>query len=206
MHPVEVVGSSRTDSGVHAKGQVAHFDTHLSQIPGEGMRRAVNHKLPDDIVIREIEPAPPGFDAIASATAKRYQYFIWNSEDRNPFSPELSWHRWQTLEIDAMRQAAGHFLGEHDFASFAKPGHKRESTIRTVDECSVSTVGHRIVIGVRGKGFLWYQVRIMVGTLVDIGLGHYRAEDIPAMLAARDRRAAGSTAPPQGLYLQWVKC
>ncbi|MDP9174677.1 MAG: tRNA pseudouridine(38-40) synthase TruA [Planctomycetota bacterium] len=204
-HPVTVVGASRTDAGVHAKGQVAHFDTHMTQIPMEGMRRALNHKLPDDIVVREIEPVEDTFDAILSAQCKRYQYFIWNALDRNPFSPELSWHRWQTLDVGAMKHAARYLVGEHDFASFCKPGHGRESTVRFVKECSVAAVGHRIVIGVEGAGFLWFMVRIMVGTLVDIGLGIYSQDQIPAMLAARDRRASGSTAPPTGLFLQWVK-
>jgi tRNA pseudouridine38-40 synthase len=205
-HPVSVTGSSRTDAGVHAKGQIAHFDTDQAQIPLEGMRRAVNHRLPDDIVVRQIEPAPEGFDAITCAASKRYQYFIWNTLDRNAFYTELCWHRWQTLDAIAMSEAAAHFVGEHDFSSFAKPGHKRENTIRTVLKCSVSAFGPKVVIGVEGTGFLWNMVRIMAGTLVEVGLGRFTPDDIPKMLAACDRRAGGSTAPPQGLYLQWIRC
>src|SRR5436305_854616 len=110
-HPVNLVGSSRTDAGVHAKGQVAHFDTDLLQIPAEGMRRAVNHALPADILVRAVETAPAGFDAIRSTASKRYQYFIWNHQDRPPFFPELAWHRWQGLDVDAMRAAAMRFVG-----------------------------------------------------------------------------------------------
>jgi tRNA pseudouridine38-40 synthase len=205
VHPVSVTGSSRTDAGVHAKGQVAHFDTDQAQIPAENLRRAVNHRLPDDILIRAIEPVPDSFDAITAAVGKRYQYYIWNAPDRNAFVPDLCWHRWQVLDIPAMAEAAGHFVGEHDFASFARPGHGRDSTIRTVRACSVAARGPQLVIGVEGGGFLWNMVRIMVGTLVEVGLGRYTPGDIPKMLAARDRQAAGSTAPPQGLYLQWVK-
>ena len=204
-HDVSVVGSSRTDAGVHAKGQVAHFDTDLAQIPLDGLRRAVNHALPDDILVRAVEPVPETFDAITSTRAKRYQYFIWHAPDRPVFTPDLAWHRWQPLDVDAMRAAAAHLLGEHDFASFARAGHVREHTVRTVHACDVSQRGPRLVIGVEGSGFLWHMVRIMVGTLVEVGLGRFTPDEISGMLAARDRRAAGSTAPPYGLYLQWVR-
>ncbi len=104
-----------------------------------------------------------------------------------------------------MQLAAAHFVGEHDFASFARPGHHRQTTVRTIAHCSVAARGPKLVIGVEGSGFLWNMVRIIVGTLVEVGLGQYRPDDIPKMLAANDRRAAGSTAPPHGLYLQWIK-
>jgi tRNA pseudouridine38-40 synthase len=204
-HPVAVVGSSRTDAGVHAKGQVAHFDTNQTQIPPESLRRAVNHRLPPDILVREINCVPEGFDAITAAVKKRYQYFIWNAPDRNPFFPDLCWHRWQTLDLAAMKIASGHFVGEHDFVSFARPGHGRQTTVRTVLSCGVSWRGPMIVFGIEGTGFLWNMVRIMVGTLVEVGLGRYTPEGIPKMLAAGTREAAGSTAPPQGLFLQWIK-
>jgi tRNA pseudouridine38-40 synthase len=202
---VTVVGASRTDAGVHAKGQIAHFDTSAIHIASEGLRRAVNHQLPPDILIRAIEPVPDSFDAIAAATSKRYQYFIWNALERNPFLHDLCWHRWQTLDIAAMQAAAAHFIGEHDFASFSRPDHARYTTIRTVTACRVSFRGAMLVIGVEGEGFLWNMVRIMAGTLVEVGLGLYAPDDIAKMIAASDRRAAGSTAPPVGLFLQWVK-
>jgi tRNA pseudouridine38-40 synthase len=204
-HPIVVVGSSRTDAGVHAKGQIAHVDTSAPQIAPEGLRRAVNHQLPSDIVIRAIQPVPHSFDAITAAVSKRYQYFIWNALDRNPFSYDLCWHRWQTLDIDAMQEAAKHFMGEHDFASFSRPAHSRQTTVRTVSACKVSARGPMVVIGVEGSGFLWNMVRIMSGTLVEVGLGKYRPDEISQMISAVDRRAAGSTAPPVGLFLQWIK-
>jgi tRNA pseudouridine38-40 synthase len=204
-HPFHLVGSSRTDAGVHAKGQVAHFDTHMTQIPTEGLRRATNYRLPDDILIRKIEPAPVGFDAILSTTSKRYQYVIWTAEERPLFTADLMWHRWQPLDLGAMATAARHFLGTHDLASFARPGHLRESSVRTIFGCDISARGPRLIIGVEGSGFLWHTVRIMVGTLVQVGLGRTPPDAIPAMLAARHRDAAGPTAPPQGLYLQWIK-
>src|SRR3954453_4234480 len=204
-HPINLVGSSRTDSGVHAKGQLAHFDTDQLQIPTEGMRRAINHALPEDILVRSIDAVPDDFSAITSTTRKRYQYFIWTTLDRPIFMHDLAWHRWQPLDVDAMRAAATHFVGEHDFTSFARPGHRREYTVRTVHAFDLSYRPPRLLIGVEGNGFLWHMVRIMVGTLVEVGLGRFAPDDIAGMLAARDRRAAGSTAPPHGLYLQWIQ-
>jgi tRNA pseudouridine38-40 synthase len=204
-HPVDLVGSSRTDAGVHAKGQVAHFDTDQLQIPAEGLRRATNARLPDDILIRTIDAAPATFDAIASTTSKRYQYAIWNGDDRPVFAADLAFHRWQRLDVDAMRAAAAQLIGTHDFASFAKPGHGRDNTVRTVLDCDVSARPPRIVVGVTGTGFLWNMVRIIAGTLVEVGLGRFSAEDVGKMLAAKDRRAAGQTAPAHGLFLQWIR-
>jgi tRNA pseudouridine38-40 synthase len=204
-HPVAVVGSSRTDSGVHAKGQVAHFDTDQVQIPPDGLRQAVNAQLPDDILIRSIGPVPGSFNAIGSTLSKRYQYYVWNADERPVFFGDLAFHRWRRLDSDAMAAAAAVLVGEHDFASFARPGHRRENTIRTVLSCEVKRRGPRIVIGVEGTGFLWNMVRIIAGTLVEVGLGRFTPADVAGMLAARDRRSAGLTAPPHGLYLQWVK-
>jgi tRNA pseudouridine38-40 synthase len=204
-HPVLPVGSSRTDAGVHAKGQIVHFDTERVQIPREGLRRAVNAALPPDIVIRTLEAVPDTFDAITSTTSKRYQYVIWNRPDRPAFFPDLVWHRWQTLDVPAMKDAAQRLVGEYDFASFARPGHGRENTVRTVLACEVAARGPLLVVGVEGTGFLWNMVRIIVGTLVEVGLGRHTPEAMDAMLAAKDRQATGGTAPPHGLYLQWIK-
>ena len=205
LHPVGLVGSSRTDAGVHAKGQVAHFDTDKVQIPPESLRRAINHQLPGDIVVREINAVADSFDAIHSTFRKRYQYFIWNSPERPVFLNELVWHRWQKLDVEAMSAAAALFVGRHDFASFARPGHGREHTVRTVHGCDVSTRPPKLVIGVEGSGFLWNMVRIIVGTLVQVGIHRHPPGCITEMLEARDRQAAGPTAPPQGLYLQWIR-
>src|SRR5688572_14856850 len=204
-HPVTLCGSSRTDAGVHAKGQVAHFDTPSVQIPPEGLRRAVNARLPPDILVRAIEAMPDTFDAIRSTAAKRYQFFIWNHPDRPVFFSDLAWHRWHYLDVPKMARAAAHFVGTHDFVSFARPGHMRESTVRTVHACDVSWRRPKLVIGVEGSGFLWNMVRIMVGTLVEVGLGRHEPDAIREMILAKDRKAAGPTAPPHGLYLQWIR-
>jgi tRNA pseudouridine38-40 synthase len=204
-HPVTLVGSSRTDAGVHAKGQVAHFDAPTAHIPPEGLRRAINSGLPESILVRKLELVDPDFHAIRWTTSKRYQYVIYCAEDRPVFNADLYWHRWQKLDVARMRQAAALMVGTHDFASFAKPTHTCKTTIRTVLSCEVSRVGSRMVIGVEGTGFMWNMVRIMVGTLVEIGMGRIPVERVTEMLAARDRQAAGPTAPPHGLYLQWIK-
>jgi tRNA pseudouridine38-40 synthase len=204
-HPVTLSGSSRTDAGVHAKGQVAHFDTPSVHIPPEGLRRAANSRLPPDILIRTLEPVPETFDSVRSTERKRYQFFIWNHKDRPVFFSDLAWHRWHYLDVPKMAQAATHFVGTHDFTSFARPGHQRDSTLRTIYACEVHWRKPKLVIGIEGRGFLWNMVRIMVGTLVEIGMGRHEPDAIVEMLAAKDRQAAGPTAPPHGLFLQWIR-
>ena len=205
LHPINLVGSSRTDSGVHAKGQVAHFDTTMTQIPPHGLMRAINSRLPDDIDVVRVEPVPDSFDAISSTTSKRYQYSIWNTLRKPVFFTDLTWHRFLELDVQAMQEAAALFVGPHDFVAFAKAGHGRESTIRTIYECSVTRRSPRIVIGVEGSGFLWNMVRIMAGTLVQVGLHHYTPQDVTQMLLAKNRADTGFTAPASGLFLQWIK-
>jgi tRNA pseudouridine38-40 synthase len=190
---------------VHAKGQVAHFDTHLGQIPALGMQRAINSRLPDDIDVREVEMVPDSFDAITSTQSKRYQYFIWNDRRKPVHFSDLTWNWWHRLDHDAMREGAARLVGTHDFASFAKCGHGRDSTVRTVFACDIAFRPPRIVFGVEGSGFLWNMVRIMVGTLVQVGMGTYKPEEISEMLQSRDRTATGNTAPAHGLFLQWIK-
>ena len=204
-HPIQLVGSSRTDAGVHAKGQLAQFDTHHTQIPTEGLRRAVNHALPDDILLRKVEAVSPSFNVFTSTVSKRYQYLVWNALDRPVFMADLAMHRWQPLDVEAMAHAASLLVGTHDFASFARPGHRRENTVRTILACDVSRRGPRLIIGVEGTGFLWNMVRIIAGTLIEVGIGRFAPDDVAKMLAARDRQAAGPTAPAHGLYLQWIR-
>jgi tRNA pseudouridine38-40 synthase len=204
-HPIILTGSSRTDAGVHAKGQVAHFETDKSQIPIKGFRRAINARLPGDILIRDVEAVPREFCARKSTLSKRYQYFVWHHEDRPVLFSDMAFHRWQKLDIDAMRQAAAAMVGTQDFASFARPGHGKESTVRTVLACDVSYRSPKLIIGVEGTGFLWNMVRIMAGTLLEVGIGKLSAAAIPQIIAAKNRKSAGGTAPAHGLYLQWIK-
>lgn len=204
QHPVNLVGASRTDSGVHAKGQIAHFDS-AAPIPCEGMRRAINSQLPDDILVTQIEKAPSTWDAIFCTTSKRYQYAIWHDRDRNPFIAEYTWHIWQDLDMDAMRLAGQQLIGTHDFASFAHAGHGRANSIRTVLDIDIHERNKLLVFGIEGKGFLWHMIRIIVGTLIQVGMGNISQERIAEMLQAKRRKSSGPTAPAQGLILQWIK-
>lgn len=204
-HDVQVVGSSRTDAGVHALGQVAHFDTPRTQVPPERLLLAVNAKLPADVCVHAIEPVAETFDAIGSTLEKAYRYVIHNGPLKDVFHGDLALHLPKPLDDAAMRAAAAHLVGEHDFAGFAKPGHGRDSTIRTVRSAEVHREGERVVVEFTGGGFLWHQVRIMTGTLIQIGLGRREAGSIPQVLAARDRKASGPTAPAHGLCLLWIR-
>ena len=204
-HPINLVGSSRTDTGVHAKGQVAHFDTYMTQIPALGLQRAINSRLPDDIDVRLVEAVPHSFNAISSTLSKRYQYYLWNDRRKPVHFGDLTWTWWHRLDFDAMQDAAARFVGTHDFASFAKCGHGRDNTVRTIYDFDLSFRPPRMVFGVEGSGFLWNMVRIMVGTLVQVGMGTYQPEAITRMLQSQDRTDSGNTAPPHGLFLQWIR-
>jgi tRNA pseudouridine38-40 synthase len=204
-HPVVTVGSSRTDAGVHAKGQVVHFDSDKSAIPLANLKRAVNARLPGDIAVRAAELVPPTFDAIKSTVRKRYQYAVWNAPERSVFGSDLYFHRWHKMKPDRMREAAAALVGEHDFSAFVRPGHGRESTVRTVFGIDVTQRGPLLVIGFEGSGFLWNQVRIMAGTLIEVGMCLREVGSVAEALASKDRRQAGRTAPPHGLYLHWIQ-
>jgi tRNA pseudouridine38-40 synthase len=204
-HDLTVTGASRTDAGVHAQGQVAHFDTFRTQIAPERILLAANAKLPDDIRINSIEPVLPDFDAISGAASKAYRYVIHNAPLKDVFRADLVLHLPRPLNIGAMRSAAAHLVGEHDFASFAKPGHGRETTVRTVSSVTIEPAGEDVHLEFVGGGFLWHQVRIMAGTLMQVGLGRRDPATVPPVLAARNRQAAGPTAPAHGLFLLWVR-
>ena len=207
-HPVTVTGASRTDAGVHALGQAAMFDTIRVAIPPDRVRLAVNAKLPDDIVVHTVEPVAGDFEVIGDTIEKAYRYEIHNGELKDVFASDLAFHlppRPAPLDVERMNEAARHLVGEHDFASFAKPGHGRETTVRTITSLAVAREGERVRIEVAGTGFLWNQVRILAGTLMRVGTGHIEADAMPEILAARDRQASGPTAPACGLYLLWVR-
>ena len=205
-HPVVVTGASRTDAGVHAAGQAATFDTIRGQIPPERLMLAVNAKLPADVAVAGIERVPGDFDVIGDTVEKAYRYSIHNGPRKDVFAADLALHLTHPrLDVEAMDEAARHVVGTRDFASLCKPGHGRESTVRTITRCGVTRDGDRVAIEVAGDGFLWNQVRILAGTLTKIGTGHLSPGDVPALLAAKDRQAAGPTAPAHGLCLLWVR-
>lgn len=250
--PVVLIGASRTDSGVHAKGQVAAFTCSPLDVPSRGDRaadfdssllpdeppsppapaasntprgagwpldrgtdrllRAINSRLPDDVQVIAAEHTSPDFNPIGGATRKAYSYTFHVARDfaRPLWDRRYVHHVHDQLDAAAMDAAARQLVGEHDFASFAASGHGRLSTIRTIYACTATELiptreGRRIRIDIVGNGFLWNMVRIIAGTLLDVGRGRKRAGDIPLILASRDRVFAGPTLPPTALCLEWIE-
>ena len=203
--PVRVFGCSRTDAGVHAKGFVAHFDLE-KPIPPKNLVRAMNSRLPEDIRVMKAAYAKADFDARKDAKGKEYRYFLYNADILPPhLVPYWSFcHR--PLDVARMQRAAGFFVGEHDFVSFAANPHREiSSTVRNVFSFTVKRTGPRIVFAVRGDGFLYKQVRSMVGFLVRVGKGEEAPEAVRDMLAERPARTARvPTAPGRGLFLWQV--
>lgn len=199
---VLVTGSSRTDAGVHSSGLTANFHLPVAIQP-DSLKRAMNSLLPRDIRIMECELMDKSFNARFGAVSKTYLYRIFTGQVQSPFSLRFALHLPYPLDLKAMRRATKHFIGTKDFTSFSsdEPGKKK---IREIDEFTMRVRNEEIVFTVRGKSFLRYMVRNMVGTLIDVGRGKIRPEDIPAIFAARDRRQAGQTAPAKGLTLARV--
>jgi tRNA pseudouridine38-40 synthase len=205
--PVALAASGRTDAGVHALAQVASLETE-STLPADVLQRALNAELPHDISVLAVEEAPAGFHARRNATGKRYRYVIHHGPLAEVFARNYAWHVFRPLDVAAMRRAAEPLAGTHDFASFQTSGSERSTTVRTIFELSVcetsqssSAAPGRVQIEIAASGFLYNMVRNIVGTLVEVGRG-VQGESWPGeVLAAFDRRAAGPTAPPQGLYL-----
>jgi tRNA pseudouridine38-40 synthase len=203
-HKVVVFGAGRTDAGVHAAGQVANLHTPNLSVPLAGLRRAMNSRLPQDITVVSAAQVPEAFHASRSAIGKTYRYRICVSPVRPAAMARQVYHYWRTLDLPAMRDAAVRLLGTHDFAAFATSAEAREDTVRTVLRCEVAEAACEVVVTVRGDGFLYNMVRNMVGTLIEVGRGRWGAERIDRILAGRDRRQAGPTAPPEGLTLVCV--
>jgi len=201
--PVRLRSSGRTDAGVHARGMVAAFTTE-SPIPLAAFSDGFNTHLPPDIAVREALEAEPGFNPRADAVAKHYRYTIFTDRRRSPLSRLQAWHLRGALDLDAMREAAAHFAGEHDFAAFRTAGCAAKTTVRRIEALKITRVGDTVVIDVRGSGFLRNMVRVMVGTLVAVGQGRLPAGSVADLLARKEGVAAGPTAPPQGLCLMEV--
>lgn len=227
-----LTGASRTDSGVHALGQVAAFTSEPDASAGVGwpedrgtdrLLKALNSKLPRDVLVRSAEVVSDGFEPIGGATEKEYTYTIVSGETRPLWDRRYVWHTWYELDIARMREAAAYLVGEHDFAAFAQINHGRKTTVRTIFACDVEQAlsspplpgplcrggegagEQRFVIRVSGSGFLYNMVRIVAGTLMEVGRGKIEPGTVPEILASKDRRQAGVTLPPTGLRLEWVR-
>lgn len=197
---VSLTGSSRTDAGVHALGQAAHFDID-SPVPTENIARALNNLVPEDIAIIDAVEESSDFDAISSTHSKWYRYTINSAPVRPVRQIRYCWHRPGSLDTDTMSRAAERLIGTYDFKSFAAAADERESSVRTVLRCEVSCQQPEIFIDVEATGFLYNMVRNIVGTLVEVGRGRWQPQDIDRILAAKDRAAAGPIAPACGLCL-----
>lgn len=200
---VRLAGAGRTDAGVHARGQVANFLSG-SRIPAEGLRRGLNARLPEDIAVMKVEEAPPAFHARADARWKEYRYRMMRGEALSPFIAPFTAAVHGPLDAAAMREAAERLAGRHDFTSFCPAQSEIEDKVRTVFLSEVREDGEGLEYRVRAEGFLRHMVRTMVGTLVAVGRGRLMPGSIDAILAARDRRAAGPVAPARGLTLESV--
>lgn len=221
--PVRVMGASRTDSGVHARGQVAAFDTSDGEERGRGwpvergtepMVRAINSRLPGDVLVLGADITSETFDPVTACVAKGYSYTLHVSPTRPLWDRRFVQHIWHALDVARMREVAEAFVGEHDFAAFAAAGHGRQTTVRRIFSCDViespvesprESWEKRVRIEISGNGFLWNMVRIIAGTLVEAGRGKITGENVRQALREGERRLAGPTLPPTGLCLEWVR-
>lgn len=201
---LRITASGRTDAGVHAEGQVCSLSTH-SHLDGETLVRALNANLPQDIAVLHVMEAADGFHAIRDAVQKTYRYQIQTGPIRDVLQRRYRWHVPRPVDLEAVRQAANRLVGQHDFASFQSAGADRKTTVRTVSALDVEERRQEpfiyLNLEITADGFLYNMVRNIVGTLMVVGQGREPVGWIDQILAARDRRRAGPTAPPQGLFL-----
>jgi tRNA pseudouridine38-40 synthase len=197
--------SSRTDTGVHAIGMVAHVEIPKAELRTMDARKlllALNANLPADVKVMSAKKVPADFHARFNACGKQYRYFIWNHSASNPLLRTQAWHVPKDLDLAAMREAAKLFVGKHDFKSFAaNRDYEMESTVRTMHRCEIQKKGPLLTVIIEGDGFLYKMCRGIAGTLVQLGQGKIAVADIKHILAAKDRRVAGMTAPAHGLVL-----
>ena len=200
---VDLTASGRTDAGVHSLGQTANFKTD-SKIPTEKFAKAINSRLKKSIVIKSAEEVDEKFHSRYSVKSKTYRYIINNSENGTAIYRGLEYHVPMKLDYEKMNEAIKYFIGEHDFKAFKASGTSSKSSVRKILDGSVRKEGERVIIEVTGTGFLYNMVRIIVGTLADVGTGRIEVSDIPEIICSKDRRQGGITAPPQGLFLKKV--
>jgi tRNA pseudouridine38-40 synthase len=199
-HKPDLRSSGRTDAGVHACGMAAAFKTSAN-LPLKAYVEGTNRYLPPDIAILSAIEVPDSFKPIGDALAKHYRYTILTTPTRSPLRRFLAWHIRESLNVEAMRKAAAHFVGHHNFAAFRASNCAAKTTVRRIDSVEIINEGDSIIIDVVGGGFLKNMVRVMTGTLVEIGRGRYEPELIPLLLQNGDRKKAGITAPACGLCL-----
>ncbi len=205
-HDVDLIGSGRTDAGVHAAGHVSNFVTTCT-IPVDRLRHALGSRLDADVAVLRAREVNPAFNATRSASSKLYRYRVYNSITRPVewTAQRYVYHCWQALNIERMRAAGRCFVGEMDFSAMTPQRTVRESMVRRVLRCDVERSLDEIRIDVEGTGFLYNQVRTMVGVLLDVGRGRWDPDYVREIIGSRDRSRAGTTAEAKGLCLQWVR-
>jgi len=201
---VDLIGSGRTDAGVNAYGQVANFKIE-SEFPIEKMATAINSQLKKSICVKRAEEVPLEFHSRYNCHSKTYNYVIDNSEQGTAIYRNLTYHVSQKLNIKNMQEAVKYFAGEHDFSSFKSSGTSSKSSVRTIYDAKVEKDKDKIIISLTGNGFLYNMVRIIAGTLLEVGLGNIKPEEIKDIIEAKNRQKAGKTLPPQGLFLMNVE-
>jgi tRNA pseudouridine38-40 synthase len=197
---IKVISSGRTDAGVHAIGQVCHFDTDLS-IPNEAWVKALNALLPEDIYVSHAQVVSTDFHARFSTTAKEYRYKILTGKHRDVFQRNYMYHYPYELNFKAMQDAAAYCIGTHDFSSFCAANTDVKDKVRTIFSIDLQKQGNEIILVFKGNGFLYNMVRILVGTLLEVGNGKIEVSEIISIIKSKNRANAGKTAPAQGLYL-----
>ncbi|WP_328131455.1 tRNA pseudouridine(38-40) synthase TruA [Peribacillus frigoritolerans] len=197
---IKVTASGRTDSGVHAKGQVLHFESPLT-FPTENWIKAFSALLPTDIIALEVDIVPDDFHARFHTTGKEYRYIVARSKLRDPFKRNYAYHYPYPLNMAAIREAISYLIGTHDFTSFCSAKTEVVDKVRTIKEMDFEESDDFLVFRFVGEGFLYNMVRILVGTLLDVGSGKMSPHDMSGILDKKDRSFAGKTAPAQGLYL-----
>jgi len=199
--PIKLIGASRTDKGVHARAQKAMFNIQDLKIPVNKIPIILNTKLPNEIIITDAQIIPDDFHARYSAKKKIYKYIILNRDYKNIIWQNFSWHVKNKLDKKNIYQATRYFIGEKDFASFCTSGSNQKSTVRIIYDFQVSFKQDFIIFKIIGNGFLYNMIRIIIGTLIDLGIGKINLQDIKKIILAKNRTAAGRTAPPHGLIL-----
>ena len=201
---IEIIGSGRTDAGVHALGQVANFKTN-SNIPIEKFAIAINSRIKQSIRIKKAEEVDERFHSRYNCKRKTYRYIINTSETGSAIYRNLEYNIKMQLDVKKMQEAVNFFVGEHDFSAFKSSGTSSKSSVRTIYNAKVEQDGERIIIELTGNGFLYNMVRIISGTLVEVGLNKIKPEDITKIIESKNRQNAGKTLPPCGLYLVSVE-
>ncbi len=200
---IEIIGSGRTDAGTHARGQVANFKTNTTMTLSE-MLDFLNRYLPRDIVVKKVTEVPERFHARYNCVGKQYSYYVWNAAIPTVFERNHSFHYPQPLDLDKMNEACRKLVGKHDFIGFSALKKTKKSTVRTIDELSIQKEGDLLYFTFVGDGFLYKMVRIIVGTLIEIGAGKLDVAIIDEIFENKIRQHAGETVPAQGLFLDEV--